>query len=300
MKVSVVLTTYNGAKYLYKLLDSLRDQTYKVDEVLICDDGSSDNTQKMLIDYIQINQLDNWKAMFNSPNKGWKKNFRDGIFLAKNDLVFPCDQDDIWERSKIERMVTVMRENKDIQLLSSDYLPLYETGGKMVEELDYGDKILEQVPFDSHFASGNRPGCVMCIRRELIVQVRDIWKDWYPHDAFLWTVAIFMKGCYIIHEPLIRYRRHSENATNHVTRDKNAVVLSLQRNRNLSNWLLNNRTIPCSIEEQAMLRRFMTYADLRLGLLEQRKIGNFIKLFWYRSFYRTFKQELGDLYLVMK
>lgn len=297
MKVSVVLTTYNGEKYLYELLDSLRNQTHKPEEVLICDDGSSDETRKMLVEYIEKYHLDGWKPIFNSSNKGWKKNFRDGIQMAQNDLVFPCDQDDIWEREKIEKMIVIMERDKRIQLLSSDYLPIYEVGGRGVETVENKEHSLEKIPFDSHFASGNKPGCVMCIRRELIEKTRAIWEDWYPHDAFLWTMSIFFDGCYVIHEPLIRYRRHAGNTTNHVTRDKNAVILSLKRNKKLVQWSMKNQNSLHNEKEEKILKDFLAYADLRLELLEEKKLSSFFKLFSYRGFYRTFKQELGDLYL---
>lgn len=301
MKVSVVLTTYNGEKYLYELLDSLKDQTHKPDEVIICDDGSSDNTRKMLVEYIEKYNLDNWKTVFNISNKGWRRNFRDGIQMANYDLVFPCDQDDIWEKEKIAKMLSVMEKDKNIQLLSSDYLPVYEAGGQRIETTKSEGKNLEKIPFDDHFASGNRPGCVMCIRRELIEKIHNIWEDWYPHDAFLWTMSIFFNGCYVIHEPLIRYRRHSGNTTNHVTRDKNAVILSLKRNKNLINWWMKNKNVLSDTGTEKILKKFLVYADLRLALLEKKKLSNFFKLFKYRCFYRTFKQELGDLYLaVMK
>lgn len=106
----------------------------------------------------------------------------------------------------------------------------------------------------------------------------------------------FLDGCYVVHEPLIRYRRHAGNTTNHVTRDKDAVILSLKRNKNLVRWSLNNEYI-LNGEEGKILKEFLTYADLRLELLEKKKLNNFFKLFRYRQFYRTFKQELGDLYL---
>ena len=81
-----------------------------------------------------------------------------------------------------------------------------------------------------------------------------------------------------------------------MTRDKNAVILSLKRNKNLVKWSLNNGYV-LHDEESEMLEKFLTYADLRLGLLEKKKLCNFFRLFSYRQFYRTFKQELGDFYL---
>ena len=61
MKISVVLSTYNGEKYLLPQLDSLKNQTYPADEVLIFDDGSTDQTVNLIDQYISKNQLKNWK-----------------------------------------------------------------------------------------------------------------------------------------------------------------------------------------------------------------------------------------------
>jgi glycosyltransferase involved in cell wall biosynthesis len=299
MHVSVVLTTYNGKKYIEELLDSLRMQTKTIDELLVCDDGSNDGTPELITDYI-IKYALPWKVQVNTINKGWKKNFRDGILQARGDIVFPCDQDDIWELDKIEKMTQVMAEQSDILLLSSDYAPLYEHGGRKVEEFYSHRELIEKVTFDSHFALGNRPGCVMAIRRKLLEKVNGIWQDWYPHDAFLWTCAAFLEGCYIIHQPLIRYRRHSSNTTNHATRNKEAVVLSLRRNINLSEWMLNENLNVNSETKKIIIKRFREFAKLRLDLIANKKVKNFFILFRYREYYRSMKQEIGDIYLMLK
>ena len=298
MDVSVVLTTYNGKKYIKELLDSLRLQTKPIDELLVCDDGSTDGTPEIIQKYIEKYQLP-WKVQVNTINKGWKQNFRDGILQVNGDFVFPCDQDDIWEHDKVEKMFDEMSKCDDILLLSSDYAPLYENGGKTVEEFEENSSLLEKVKFDSHFATGNRPGCVMAIRRELLEKIRVLWQDWYPHDAFLWTCATFYEGCYIFHEPLIRYRRHAANTTNHVTRDKAAVVLSLKRNVILTNWFIKH-TESNQKEKLNIIINFNKFLELRLLLLENKKLTCFFKLFKYRNFYRSIKQEFGDLYLMMK
>lgn len=298
MDVSVVLTTYNGKRYIEELLDSLRTQSKQIDELLVCDDGSTDGTPEIVRKYILKYSLP-WTVQVNEANKGWKKNFRDGILQVTGNYVFPCDQDDIWEQKKIEKMITVLESEPEILLLSSDYAPLYEIGGKIVEEFESTSSKLEKVVFDSHYASGNRPGCVMAIKRDLLEKIKVIWQDWYPHDAFLWTCATFCEGCYILHEPLIRYRRHATNTTNHVTRDKNAVVLSLKRNLFLVKWMLQ-QSDQITEEKEVILYRFNEYIKLRLALIENGNIASFFRLFKYREFYRSLKQELGDLYLMIQ
>ena len=59
-KISVAMTTYNGSKYIIKQLDSLKNQSRKIDELVICDDCSTDNTVELVNDYIKSNNLEGW------------------------------------------------------------------------------------------------------------------------------------------------------------------------------------------------------------------------------------------------
>lgn len=74
-KISVVMTTYNGQKYLLEQLESLRNQTFKIDEVIIMDDCSQDETPNLIRKYIADNDLKGWKLIENQTNQGWKKKF---------------------------------------------------------------------------------------------------------------------------------------------------------------------------------------------------------------------------------
>ena len=96
MKLSIVLSTYNGEAYITEQLDSILNQTRKADEVLIFDDCSTDNTPQIIEQFISGHNLTTWKFAVNHENKGWKRNFMEGIWSTSGDLVFPCDQDDIW------------------------------------------------------------------------------------------------------------------------------------------------------------------------------------------------------------
>lgn len=89
MKISIVLSTYNGEKYVYKLLQSLLDQTRQPDEVLIFDDKSNDDTVDIIQKFILSNNLKhNWKLEVNQENKGWRRNFMEGMWSSTGDLVF--------------------------------------------------------------------------------------------------------------------------------------------------------------------------------------------------------------------
>lgn len=104
-KVSVVMTTYNGQKYLREQMDSLREQTMPIDEVIIMDDCSTDHTPDLVSAYIKEYDLKGWNLVQNEQNQGWKKNFKSGFDLATGNYIFPCDQDDIWHNTNAFAML---------------------------------------------------------------------------------------------------------------------------------------------------------------------------------------------------
>lgn len=300
IKISVVLTTYNGMKYLEALLESLRCQTRRIDEVLICDDGSTDDTREYVAKYIEKYQLDNWILRLNKENYGWMKNFHKGMVHATGDIIFPCDQDDIWNTEKVERMTSVMEKYPDILLLASDYQPLYEDGGKKVDEFEQvSDKTIERVELDRKFALHKRPGCVMAVRKRLIELTDDIWSDSYPHDAFLWTSANVFDGCCYLHEPLIFYRRHDANASAGMQHNIQAQVNYMERTTTIVQWR-NNRPEPFSEEKKKILDDYLQFAQLRIDLIQKKKIINWFKLAKYKKYYRSTRQRFGDIYYLFK
>lgn len=76
MKTSVVMTVYNGSRYLLEMLDSLRNQTRAIDEVLFFDDRSTDSSREIIQTYISEHKLSNWKLIINENNKGYKNDKR--------------------------------------------------------------------------------------------------------------------------------------------------------------------------------------------------------------------------------
>jgi glycosyltransferase involved in cell wall biosynthesis len=98
MKISIALCTYNSSKYLREQLKSLEEQTLKADEVVICDDKSDNDTMQIINEY--KDKL-NIKLTVNKTNLGVTKNFERAISLCEGDIIFLCDQDDVWNKNKI-------------------------------------------------------------------------------------------------------------------------------------------------------------------------------------------------------
>lgn len=299
MTTSVVLTTYNGMRYIEPLLDSLRLQSQRIDEVLIFDDGSTDETIEFIQHYIRRYDLIRWSATVNKVNKGWKKNFKDGILSAKGDLIFPCDQDDIWELNKIEKMCHVFKENSNVILLSSDYRPIYEEGGQKVDTFQNHSEIPQFVPVDEKFSVHTRPGCVMCVRRAFASAIEEIWDDNYAHDALLWSAATLSGGNYILNLPLIQYRRHSNNASTGAHRTVENQVLLMEMGKKIVHWYKKSHNDTLG-DKKRIIEEYLQWADLRIELLQLRKLGNFFRLLKYHKYFRSVRQELGDIYYLMR
>ena len=119
MRISVVITTYNGEKYFPEQIESILRQSRYPDEIIIVDDCSSDGTCRILEKLSPQNEI--IRVFENSANLGWKKNFHNAIEKASGDIIVLCDQDDIWYENKLECIEEVFLNNNNIQLLASEF-----------------------------------------------------------------------------------------------------------------------------------------------------------------------------------
>lgn len=300
MKISIVMTTYNGEKYIVDQLESLRCQTKVPDEVLIFDDCSTDDTVKLMQDFIKENQLRNYSVFENRENKGWRRNFMDGFSEAKGDIIFPCDQDDVWHEDKIENMSKIMEEDKNILLLSSKYELLYEDDkapriSAILPEIK-GDVKVQKLDLKHKWMHIRGIGCVFAFRRELLEMAQNIWYECMAHDVCLWEAAYLSDGLYFYNHSTISYRRHDNNASGFATygRKKNNDIIQsyIEMIRNEKKEM--ERTGNTIWDEE--LRKQHLFWQLRLKLNENRNIICWFRLFMYLGYFRRKRNILSDLY----
>lgn len=113
MKISVALCTYNGASFLYHQLLSILEQTRAVDEMIICDDVSTDVTIQ-IIEAFQKMYPGIIKLFKNKEQLGAKKNFEKAISLCSGDVIFLSDQDDIWNIDKVKKCLIFLDSNPQL------------------------------------------------------------------------------------------------------------------------------------------------------------------------------------------
>jgi len=124
MKFSIILCTYNGAKFLEKTLNSILNQTYKKFEIIIVDDNSSDNTKSILYQYSEIKFV---KIHYNLKNYGlgFCRNY--AISLSSGDWITFLDQDDLYDKSRLTKIYNLIDQNKKINFFFHDTNYIDET-----------------------------------------------------------------------------------------------------------------------------------------------------------------------------
>lgn len=110
MTVSVCMGIYNGEKYIEEQLDSILRQTRRAEEVILCDDCSTDRTVEIVRLFIEKHGLgESWRLCCNKENRGYPGNFYYAMSLCAGDVVFLADQDDIWAETKLSGCVRCWR-----------------------------------------------------------------------------------------------------------------------------------------------------------------------------------------------
>lgn len=213
-KISIVMATYNGEQYIEEQLESILAQTVQPDEVLICDDCSSDNTVAIIKDFIKKNELLNWKIECNLNNQGWKKNFYNLLCKASGDIIFMSDQDDIWMKEKIEVMCNAILKKKEILCLVGNYVEIDGQGNQVTKEIEQEDIFYaKKISYTSNFYRNVYLGCTMCIKKELRENYKQLEGDFASHDAICAQIALLKDGLYYLPYITIKHRLHGKNTT---------------------------------------------------------------------------------------
>lgn len=301
MKLSIVLSTYNGEAYITEQLDSIINQTRKADEVLIFDDCSTDNTPQIIEKFISEHNLITWKFTINRENKGWKRNFMEGIWNAEGDLVFPSDQDDIWKPQKLECMEKIMEKNPQIMVLTSNYEAFYDSGKRVCgPEKDDGELIKQ--PLSNKIFNIRYPGCTYCIRRAFVEISKKHWQEDFPHDALFWRMGMFSDSLYSYRVSLLQWRKHTNSTFTKESNRNRTYKKKLESMDYASRVVEDLRDFvednDCVQKKFNVLDMSKQWIDCRKKFYLSKNPCDGVKLLKYIKCYDRVKQYLGDWYLV--
>jgi glycosyltransferase involved in cell wall biosynthesis len=217
--VSIVMTTYNGEKFLEEQINSILSSTYQDFELYIVDDGSQDNTMEILSRYKEKYP---GKINFcrNETNLGVTLNFLKAVSKTTSEYIMLCDQDDIWKADKIAK---TLKRVKQMEVQFGKELPIAVFTDAYV--VDEGLNIIHESFFRSgrlnprltdlpHLLMENKLiGCTAMINQGVrrILQSNSLPKRARFHDGWLGLIAASVGKIGFIREPTLLYRQHGAN-----------------------------------------------------------------------------------------
>lgn len=213
--ISVALCTYNGERYIREQLESILNQTMKVDEIVVCDDGSEDHTVE-IIEELRCKTNVPILLSQNTVNIGFRENFIKALYKCEGDLVFLSDQDDIWLPNKVETIVSWFEGNSDRSVVFTDATLINECGDRVTGTIweRYGFDKKKRKYFDHGFgldiwAWCNRAtGATMAIKKNILNVIDWNIGDGVFHDKTIALQALLSKELGYIEKPLLYYRIH--------------------------------------------------------------------------------------------
>jgi glycosyltransferase involved in cell wall biosynthesis len=214
---TVCIATYNGEKFIEEQLRSILVQIDSDDEVIISDDGSTDNT----LDCIALIQ-DPRIRILHSQSHSCKHNFINALQHAKGEVIFLSDQDDVWLPDKYAICLQELQNadlictnsilvNEQLDIINPDFFSIYKSGPGIIKNI----------------INNTYYGSCMAFHRHLLQTALPMPQtDEIGHDVWLGLVAEIVGKVLFIPQPLLLYRRHNNTytqTTNLLTRSKRSL-----------------------------------------------------------------------------
>lgn len=329
--VSIALCTHNGGVFLGEQLKSIQYQSFQPNEIIICDDDSSDETLEIIKQFSGKLPI---KLYQNTPALGIIKNFELAVSLCTSEIIFLCDQDDYWLHHKIETLLDYLQENPAKEVVFSNAVIVDD------ELQDLQTTMWEKVRFWEHeiedwkkgkaldlLLTGNRvTGCTVAMRKTFAEKSRPFPTHIHPdfiHDGWIGILASVNNEIGFVIEPLVLYRQHEQQQVGVVEKKREKIHFhsrfSRPRNLKLSPFiekgnlyfnLLNHINInyPELKDKTKPLQRISQHYQLRSNL-ERNRLRRIIPIFKnlyvgnyhrYRNlgsnWYGVYLAILGDLF----
>ncbi len=227
MKISVALCTYNGEKFLKEQIDSILNQTLKVNEIVVCDDGSNDSTISIL-ETFSIENPNLFKIIVNDVNLRSVKNFEKAIGICTGEIIFLSDQDDIWVNIKVEEYIKFLEKNPNIDVVASNGFCIDENS-KIHEKYsiwDVPEFLREQKKEVNYFKIISQyenivTGATMAFRKEIVSEIIPfpVIKGFH-HDQWIAIISSSKGSFEMFNDKYFYYRIHEKQLVGGVFFDK--------------------------------------------------------------------------------
>lgn len=217
--LSVALCTYNGERYIQQQLESILWQTLPVDEIVVCDDGSTDQTLSLLHSVADGSTV-SIRVYRNDTHMGVCANFQKAVDLCQGEIIFLCDQDDVWFPEKTSSIVNFFRQHPDKSVIFTNADLIDETGEPLPppsnELWDYFFHDFSKQQFDSHLEfecflmDNHATGATMAARKCFLQQnpFLPLCNNSILHDYAIAFTAVMKRQIGYLDTKTLQYRIH--------------------------------------------------------------------------------------------
>lgn len=200
--ISVCIATYNGGRFIREQIDSILCQLSSDDEVIVSDDGSTDNTVAIL-----NNIGDKRIRIIEGPRKHSPTlNFEYALKVSKGEYIFLSDQDDVWKSNKVEVCIKWLQQYdcivSDAEVTDCSLNPLHPSLYSIMQ-------VRPERIYNTIWKNGYT-GCCMAFRRNVLESSLPFPKDIPMHDIWIGNVAAYKYNVKFIPDKLIYFRRHED------------------------------------------------------------------------------------------
>lgn len=205
--VSVLLAVRDGEPYIHEAVQSIVQQTYKNWELIVIDDGSTDNTAEIVKSF-----NDSRIRLFQQQNQGLASSLNRAAGLAKGELLIRQDADDISSIERFEKIVDIYKANKTVALIATGAVIIDETGEPLIEKKivkDKSDALKLICKIQNPFVHGS-----LAFTKQVYIACKGYDERFPTSQDFDFVVRLLSKGdLFVISEPLYKFRLHSESIT---------------------------------------------------------------------------------------
>jgi len=213
------MATYQGAEFLREQLESIAKQTRQPDELIVSDDGSTDETVA-IASHFAAGAPFRVHIFRNEQTLGFSGNFERALAESQGDVVFLSDQDDVWFPEKIERVADQFQRTPGAFAVIHDQRTLDQRTGRIFQR-SYFDNQRALGLAEAELVSGN----FTALRRELVKIVLP-FPEQVAYDFWIARLSTALKCRAVIREPLQLYRRHSSNLSQPILSNPRPTLLS--------------------------------------------------------------------------
>lgn len=290
-EVSVLMSCFNGSRWLHQSIDSILAQSFTSFELILINDGSSDDTWEIIESYRDI---DCRVVAINKNNTGLADSLNSGIFIAKGKWIARLDQDDLSESTRLEEQVCFMLKHPNVVLLGSGFIE-FEENNKVIKKHTYPSNHKELV---KNLERSKRffPHSSAFYKVEVVKQLGGYNKRIHrAEDRCLWLELASKGSIACLPNPLVKIRKHADQMSlDEKGKSQLCDAISVEVCYFLRKRGYEDPSNDPDYNKWILFHKWVEDRILKLGILEKRNVWVIAR----KKFFSIENKFIGIIYLL--